>query len=104
MASFDSKINILRLAVLAQRNQRDLVLQRVNLRVVVRCAGAINAAENPDNAGWRFMLGDTRGKRAGPWRTRDDVVLRPLAGGPRSRDLEDIRLAAQHRHHEETSS
>ena len=44
------------LAVGAQRHQLELVLQLVDRRIVFRRAGAIDAAEQPDDAGRRLVF------------------------------------------------
>src|SRR5215469_7055213 len=47
------------LPVGAEQNQRELILQRMKLGVVVRCLGAINAAEQPGLPGSRLVFGES---------------------------------------------
>ena len=53
-----------RLAVATERDQLDLILERVNGFVIFRRAGAVDAAKQPNQARRRFILLHAVGKRA----------------------------------------
>ena len=86
------------LAVGAERNDRELVLQRVHRFVVLGRAGAVDAPEDPDHSGGRLDLCHALRKRARPARTGDGVRLGLAARRGRACDLEHLRPAVQHRH------
>ena len=88
------------LAVGTERDQLELVLERVHGRVVFRRAGAVDAAKDPYDAGRRLVLLDTGGKRARPSRAGDRVGLRAGAGGALAGDLEHVGPAVEHGHQE----
>ena len=64
--------------------------------VVRRGAGAVDAAQQPDEAGGRLVLGHALGEFAAPARAGDGEGLRLGAGGALAGHLEHVGPAVQH--------
>ena len=84
-------------AVGAQRHQLELVLQGMHGRIVLRRAGAVDAAQQPHDAGRRLVLGDALRKRSAPSGSGDGIGLRRRARRALARNLEDLGPAVEHR-------
>ena len=80
-----------------QRHQLALVLQLVHCLVVLRRAGAVDAAEHPDDAGRRFVFAHARRESAFPAGAGDRISLRIRAGRALAGNLEHICPAIEHR-------
>ena len=101
----DGRIDLARLGRVGlapgrQRHGRHLVLQRVHRLVVLGRAGAVDAAQQPDQAGGRLVLGHALGQLAAPARAGDGEGLRAGAGGALARHLEHVGPAVEHRQQE----
>ena len=84
------------LAVRAERNHRDVVLHLMHRVIIFRCAGAIDATQDPDQAGRRFIFGHAVGQRAAPAGAGDGVFLRSGAGGALAGVLKNVGPAIEH--------
>jgi hypothetical protein len=75
-------------------------LEGVNLGVILRRAGAVNAAKKPDDGGRGLQLCQAFGNGARPARPGNGKGLSLRAGGAASRDREDVGLAVEERQQE----
>src|SRR3954451_14948619 len=81
----------------AERRQFALVLQFVDCLVVLEGAGAVNAAKNPNDIGWRLVFSDSLWKHTIPARAGYRVSLRSGPSGALSGNLKHRRPPVEHR-------
>jgi len=86
-----------------QRDERVLVLQRVNSFEILCCSGAVGSAYEPHHICAGLDLLHSGGERSRPLRTGYGVITSFIAGGSRAGATDDFCPAVENGHQIETA-